>query len=162
MFGSLVRISPIKQRFGQCFLRQRFIHNRLFFYKNNKETTERFIKSGSLTLAGVVGLGGFLWYKEDGVGVKTLSEVNCQDLGQDNQSSDQKEDNITLYQFASCPFCNKVRTFLDYYGMKYNIVEVDPLFKKEIKFSEYKKVPIVVIQGNQVRLKACLHIFIVV
>jgi hypothetical protein len=34
--------------------------------------------------------------------------------------------------------------------MEYKIVEVDPIFKKEIKFSEYRKVPIVVIQDIQV------------
>ena len=76
---------------------------------------------------------------------KTLNVANCQDV-----QSPENEENITLYQFASCPYCNKVRTFLDYYGMKYSIVEVDPIFKKEIEFSEYRKVPIVVINGTQV------------
>ena len=51
---------------------------------------------------------------------------------------------LTLYQYAVCPFCNKVRSFLDYYGFAYTIVEVDPIRRKEIKFSEYRKVPVVV------------------
>ncbi|EPB77382.1 hypothetical protein ANCCEY_03535 [Ancylostoma ceylanicum] len=37
----------------------------------------------------------------------------------------------------------KVRAFLDYYGFSYEVVEVNPVTKAEIKFSkEYKKVPI--------------------
>ena len=60
-----------------------------------------------------------------------------------------------------CPFCNKVRAYLDWKwyvlisccntfntanrSIPYTVVEVDPLRKKEIKFSShYKKVPIVV------------------
>eukprot|EP00051_Salpingoeca_urceolata_P024888 m.442674 g.442674 ORF g.442674 m.442674 type:complete len:187 (-) comp20286_c2_seq41:780-1340(-) len=38
--------------------------------------------------------------------------------------------NITLYQYQACPFCTKVRTFLDYCRVPYNVVEVDPLSKK--------------------------------
>eukprot|EP00051_Salpingoeca_urceolata_P024881 m.442290 g.442290 ORF g.442290 m.442290 type:complete len:319 (-) comp20286_c2_seq12:65-1021(-) len=58
--------------------------------------------------------------------------------------------NITLYQYQACPFCTKVRTFLDYCRVPYNVVEVDPLSKKEIKFSsDYKKVPIVVLGDEQ-------------
>jgi glutaredoxin len=130
---------PLNSRPGlslRVFRNQRSLHTRLF-----GDRTERFIR-GSLTFAGV--LGGFVCYKQ--YGVKSLNEVNCQDI----QSPEQNEGNITLYQFASCQFCNKVRTFLDYYGMEYKIVEVDPIFKKEIKFSEYRKVPIVVIQDIQV------------
>ncbi|KAK9307510.1 hypothetical protein QLX08_002141 [Tetragonisca angustula] len=49
---------------------------------------------------------------------------------------------LTLYQYQTCPFCCKVRTFLDYYGISYEIVEVDPVLRKEISWSPYKKVPI--------------------
>eukprot|EP00899_Mesostigma_viride_P015197 jgi/Mesvir1/23679/Mv18635-RA.1 len=57
---------------------------------------------------------------------------------------------VVLYQYAPCPFCNKVRAFLDYHRIPYRAVEVDPLTKKEIKWSEYKKVPIVVVDGEQI------------
>ncbi|XP_072176262.1 prostaglandin E synthase 2-like [Diadema setosum] len=50
--------------------------------------------------------------------------------------------NLTLYQYQVCPFCCKLRAYLDYFGVPYTIVEVDPIFRKEIKFSEYRKVPI--------------------
>lgn len=51
---------------------------------------------------------------------------------------------LRLYQFQACPFCCKVRAFLDYYGFGYEVVEVDSLSRRQIRFSEYKKVPIVV------------------
>nr|XP_056716157.1 prostaglandin E synthase 2 [Euleptes europaea] len=49
---------------------------------------------------------------------------------------------LTLYQYKTCPFCSKVRAFLDYHGLPYEIVEVNPVMRKEIKFSSYRKVPI--------------------
>ncbi|KAL8514769.1 hypothetical protein ACS0TY_013739 [Phlomoides rotata] len=56
---------------------------------------------------------------------------------------------VVIYQFEACPFCNKVKAFLDYYDIPYKVVEVNPLSKKELKWSEYKKVPIVVVDGEQ-------------
>ncbi|KAI0241578.1 hypothetical protein LSAT2_023606 [Lamellibrachia satsuma] len=46
---------------------------------------------------------------------------------------------LTLYQYESCPFCCKVRAMLDYYGLSYDIVEVDTLKRTQIKWSAYKK-----------------------
>ncbi|XP_078154850.1 glutathione S-transferase family protein [Carex rostrata] len=56
---------------------------------------------------------------------------------------------VVLYQYQACPFCNKVRAFLDYHDIPYKVVEVNPLSKKEIKWSDYKKVPILVVDGEQ-------------
>ncbi|MBA0775159.1 hypothetical protein Gotri_010320 [Gossypium trilobum] len=56
---------------------------------------------------------------------------------------------IVLYQYEACPFCNKVKAFLDYYNIPYKIVEVNPISKKEIKWSDYKKVPILQVDGEQ-------------
>jgi glutaredoxin len=55
--------------------------------------------------------------------------------------------NITLYQYAICPFCNRVKTILDYIGndvLKVQHVEVNPLTKSEIQPWKklYRKVPI--------------------
>ncbi|KRX75858.1 Epoxide hydrolase 1 [Trichinella sp. T6] len=63
---------------------------------------------------------------------KISSETDCSNL------------NLRLYQYQNCPFCCKVRSYLDYYGYSYELVEVNPITRKEIKFSEYKKVPILV------------------
>ena len=38
---------------------------------------------------------------------------------------------------------------LDYHDIPYKVVEVNPLSKKEIKWSEYKKVPILMVDGEQ-------------
>ena len=56
---------------------------------------------------------------------------------------------LTLYQYRSCPYCCKTRAFLDYYGLGYQAVEVHPFFKKEIKFSEQKKVPILLANDEE-------------
>ena len=61
-----------------------------------------------------------------------------------------KLDKVKLYQYQTCPFCCKVRAALDYYGIDYEIVEVNPLTRKEIAFSKYRKVPIVIIGDLQV------------
>ncbi|KAM1133106.1 uncharacterized protein LOC126631656 [Malus sylvestris] len=56
---------------------------------------------------------------------------------------------VELYQYEACPFCNKVRAFLDYYNIPYKVVEVNPISKKEINWSDYKKVPILKVDGEQ-------------
>lgn len=57
---------------------------------------------------------------------------------------------ITLFQYPTCPFCCKVRAFLDFYGISYNVVEVNPVLRQQMKWSQYKKVPIVLVKsGNK-------------
>jgi len=76
-----------------------------------------------------------------------LQSAECDAVSQD----DRKPPHLRLYQYHTCPFCCKARAFLDYYGYDYEIVEVNPLFKKETKFSpNYRKVPILLIDDAQV------------
>lgn len=49
---------------------------------------------------------------------------------------------LVLFQLTTCPFCCKVRAFLDHNGINYEVVEVDAVLKQAIKWSGYKKVPI--------------------
>jgi glutaredoxin len=56
---------------------------------------------------------------------------------------------LLLYQYDVCPWCNKVKSVLDYYNVPYKTVEVNPVWKSEIKFSDYKKVPIVVFPNGE-------------
>eukprot|EP00058_Branchiostoma_floridae_P014627 XP_002600115.1 hypothetical protein BRAFLDRAFT_66624 [Branchiostoma floridae] len=53
---------------------------------------------------------------------------------------------VTLYQYLTCPFCCKTRAFLEYYGIDFQVVEVNPLSRSEIGWSDYKKVPIVIVE----------------
>lgn len=62
---------------------------------------------------------------------------------------------IILFQFQTCPFCCKVRSFLDYSGLSYSVVEVDAVLRQSIKWSESKKVPTMLARtsnGNYVQL----------
>ncbi|GIW23126.1 MAG: hypothetical protein KatS3mg068_2133 [Candidatus Sericytochromatia bacterium] len=61
-----------------------------------------------------------------------------------------KKYDIKLYQYEVCPFCCKVKAYLDYKKLNYEIIEVNPLNKKEIAFSSYKKVPILIFNGEQI------------
>lgn len=54
--------------------------------------------------------------------------------------------NITLFQYQTCPFCCKVRAFLDFHGISYNVVEVDGVTKKDMKWSDSKKVPTMLVE----------------
>ncbi|XP_049619282.1 prostaglandin E synthase 2 [Syngnathus scovelli] len=55
---------------------------------------------------------------------------------------------LTLYQYQTCPFCSKVRAFLDYHGLAYHVVEVNPVMRREIKWSAYRKVPILMVDEH--------------
>ena len=71
---------------------------------------------------------------------------------------------ITLFQYQTCPFCCKARVFLDYFGFRfvrlvsgchpvlsYDVVEVNSVLRQQVKWSKYKKVPILVAtSGDQV------------
>ncbi|XP_060065174.1 prostaglandin E synthase 2-like [Ylistrum balloti] len=62
---------------------------------------------------------------------------------------------LVLYQYQTCPFCCKLRALLDYYGLSYDVVEVNSVLRSEIKWSQYKKVPILVFQaqGNEEQIQ---------
>lgn len=49
---------------------------------------------------------------------------------------------LTLYQFQSCPFCGKVRAFMNHTRIAYDTVEVAPFGMKELDFTDHKKVPV--------------------
>uniref|UniRef100_A0A1J3D9W9 Prostaglandin E synthase 2 n=1 Tax=Noccaea caerulescens TaxID=107243 RepID=A0A1J3D9W9_NOCCA len=86
-------------------------------------------------------------------GIVFFSAAAASSLGQEvhaketSQKFNPKE--VVLYQYEACPFCNKVRAFLDFNKIPYKIVEVNPMNKKEIKWSDYKKVPILTVDGEQ-------------
>ena len=52
---------------------------------------------------------------------------------------------VKLYQYQTCPFCNKVRAYLDYARVPYEVIEVNPMTKTEIKAFKLKAVPVVTV-----------------
>ena len=57
----------------------------------------------------------------------------------------------TMYCFETCPFCFKVKAILGSMGIEYSKVEVDPTFKTQLKWSDWRKVPVFVdSDGTQV------------
>jgi microsomal prostaglandin-E synthase 2 len=59
---------------------------------------------------------------------------------------------VTLFQYQICPFCNITKSLLSHSKLDFECVEVNPLTKAELKAwsGEYRKVPIAVIDGNQI------------
>lgn len=58
---------------------------------------------------------------------------------------------VIVYQYKICPFCNRVKSYLDFLRIPYETVEVNPLTKGELSFSkDYRKVPIAVFDATQV------------
>jgi microsomal prostaglandin-E synthase 2 len=54
-----------------------------------------------------------------------------------------------IYQYKICPYCHRVKAYLDYLKINYESVEVNPITRSEISFSkDHKKVPIAKIDGQ--------------
>nr|AVY03799.1 prostaglandin E synthase [Scylla olivacea] len=53
---------------------------------------------------------------------------------------------ITLFQYQTCPFCCKVRAYLDFYGFNYDVIEVNSVTRSQTKWTDYRKVPFLVIR----------------
>ena len=60
-----------------------------------------------------------------------------------NSSTEKKMNDaaIQLFRYTTCPFCGRVKAFLDYLQIAHECVEVEPMFKGELKCSVYQKVP---------------------
>jgi microsomal prostaglandin-E synthase 2 len=88
-----------------------------------------------------------------GVAVTSAAAAAAQEDTQstaNTQSTTPQAPDIVLLQYQVCPYCCKVRAFLDFHNIPYRIVEVNPVFKSELKFSKYKKVPVILFNGEQV------------
>lgn len=62
--------------------------------------------------------------------------------------NDKSNLDLILFQYQTCPFCCKVRAFLDSSGFTYSVVEVDAVLRQGIKWSPYKKVPMLLARTN--------------
>ncbi|RHY73216.1 hypothetical protein DYB30_013048, partial [Aphanomyces astaci] len=62
---------------------------------------------------------------------------------------DRSTPEVTLYQYEPCPYCCKTKAVLDFLKVPYNVVEVNPVTKKELKaITDYNKVPVAVVDGQ--------------
>ncbi|XP_062021620.1 uncharacterized protein LOC133738176 [Rosa rugosa] len=82
-------------------------------------------------------------------GAKCFSTSVAQEVHSHVSADKFAPNDVVLYQYEACPFCNKVRAFLDYNNIPYKVMEVNPMSKKEIKWSDYKKVPILKVDDEQ-------------
>jgi len=75
----------------------------------------------------------------------------CQIARSIRNVNDRSSLKLTLYQYQTCPFCCKLRAFLDYYGFSYDVVEVNSITRRQTKWSGYKKVPFLLaeVQGKE-------------
>ena len=114
-------------------------------------------RTGYLTLlvsvGGIAGFASALQYLHS----SSSSEAYCRHAPTTSETSEHEPSNavlpqITLYEYPACPFCSKVKAFLKCYDVRYRSVSVNPVNRKEIKFSENKKVPFIMADGQQVQL----------
>merc|ERR1711976_326710 len=117
------------------------------------------LKSGTSTrftglkALGAVAVGGLSFYLCN-LGQRIFAA--CEDVEKPNHTpirsihseTDKTGLKLTLYQYQTCPFCCKVRAYLDYHGFSYDVVEVNSVWRKELKWTKYPKVPILVVDGH--------------
>ena len=109
------------------------------------------------------GIGGYIIYqrrlKENkSIDAKQFNEFQNQDelnesiqliLNKNKKAEIDPNFKLIFYRYSTCPFCNKVEAFMKYNNIPYDVVEVEPMFKKELSNTEYKKVPQLQFQNNK-------------
>eukprot|EP01060_Flectonema_neradi_P034855 TRINITY_DN624_c10_g1_i1.p1 TRINITY_DN624_c10_g1~~TRINITY_DN624_c10_g1_i1.p1 ORF type:complete len:342 (+),score=52.60 TRINITY_DN624_c10_g1_i1:45-1028(+) len=73
----------------------------------------------------------------------TADDVNDTEAISKLSIDDLRKNGVILYRYLTCPFCGKLKAFLDYQKIPYQLVEVDPLFKSQMKGLGYSKVPFI-------------------
>ncbi|KAG2490256.1 hypothetical protein HYH03_011380 [Edaphochlamys debaryana] len=106
--------------------------------QGNRYTARPAILSAAAAFLGVSALSGVAADAETSAPVQVADDPYARPAAAQPLPS-----KITLYQYEVCPYCCKVRAMLDYYKLPYTVIEVNPLTKGELKWSTYKKVPVV-------------------
>ncbi|XP_059149092.1 prostaglandin E synthase 2-like [Physella acuta] len=115
------------------------------------------LKAATLTAVAAVGafsISVFSSVVDNEWGLKTFKKVYAKDGERPTFTPSRKVQVATdasglklmLFQYQTCPFCCKVRAVLDYHGFSYDVIEVNSVTKKQLKWTEYKKVPILIVQ----------------
>lgn len=156
---------------GRAFLLKNFANKRILINqqiirnagsKSNQssKSTNLILKSSAVGAIAGTAYAGYEYYNEnrvasvDGKVKETAGPIiidqkpNVRIMRKIINSKDDSGLEITLFQFQTCPFCCKVRAFLDYAGFSYNVVEVDAVLRQSIKWSPSKKVPILLVKTS--------------
>lgn len=124
-----------------------------------RSTAKLTLVSASVGILIGAGYGGYTHYKINSK--KTLAPVETEefefikDLPEYKphykiiNDADTSNLQLVLFQYRTCPFCCKVRAYLDSRGISYEIVEVDAVLRQAIKWSNYKKVPILLAKVDE-------------
>ncbi|XP_053624376.1 prostaglandin E synthase 2 [Plodia interpunctella] len=124
-----------------------------------RSTAKLTLVSASVGLLIGAGYGGYTHYKintkKNTASVEDLAYPFLEQLPEYTPHSrivndgDTSNLQLVLFQYRTCPFCCKVRAYLDSRGISYDIVEVDAVLRQGIKWSSYKKVPIVLVKVDE-------------
>ena len=85
-----------------------------------------------------------------------LNQAHCTSLSREARSAPaltRPFKYITLYQYRVSPYCSKTTAFMEYYGIPYEAVEVNPLWKRRMKLPG-NKIPVVEVDGEKVKAMA--------
>jgi microsomal prostaglandin-E synthase 2 len=103
----------------------------------------RLLTTGPMAIISLAGANGISRFSQCSSYTNTAATLP-------NLKVDNLPQNVTVYQYKICPFCHRVKAYLDYLRIPYITVEVNPLTKSELRWSaDYKKVPIVVFDDKQ-------------
>ena len=124
---------------------------RTLFGKSVKPTVPGF-SFGKIIVAGGI-LGATLSYAKHRYEEEKYKNYRIQALGRDlsakqyeveeeipefkaarsvRNPNDNTKIKFTLYQYQTCPFCCKARAFLDYFGLSYDVIEVNSVTRKQV------------------------------
>ncbi|KAK3007712.1 hypothetical protein RJ639_015057 [Escallonia herrerae] len=126
---------------------RRFAQAALYSTSCNPNSTARSHWFTRDWLAGNLGLGARS--ATHGIAGTVLFSAAASSLAQEAHAKEPPPPKSRRRPKTSFPRTSCFITFLDYYHIPYKIVEVNPISKKEIKWSDYKKVPILMVDGQQ-------------
>lgn len=124
----------------------------------------RKVAVGSITTAVLGGVGGFAMYRDrlkqnKSVTAEAFNETQNKDqmsallawvrTTSANPTLETKGLGLEMFRYTTCPFCGKVKAFLDYHRIPHETVEVEPMFKSQLAGSEYKKLPVMRFGGDK-------------
>ncbi|CAJ1435299.1 unnamed protein product [Effrenium voratum] len=107
----------------------------------------RRLAAGTAAAAVVGGGGAYAMYRQR---LKHNKAVSAEDFNSSQKErlapalarvAKKQPQSLEMFRYTTCPYCGKVKAFLDYYRIPHETIEVEPMFKSQLAPSEYKKLP---------------------